>query len=126
MVNHGSKSQQADAAAIGGANAPNVTNVPAVLKAFVIMSGIMLLIGVIVLTVMIMLKAGASDDGDQIEASKPAVDLELPSGVKVQQVVADGKRLVLLAQGQDGQQYLAVVDALSGARLSLIRVTSDK
>lgn len=86
----------------------------------------MLLIGVIVLTVMIMLKAGASDDGDQIEASKPAVDLELPSGVKVQQVVADGKRLVLLAQDQDGQQYLAVVDALSGARLSLIRVTSDE
>lgn len=99
-----------------------MTNVPPVLKAFVITTGIILLIGVIILTVMIMLKAGADEGSEETSLPKPAVDLALPSGAKVNQMVVDGKRLVLLAEDQTGQQYLAVVDALSGARLSLIRV----
>lgn len=121
MIDHGSQRQQ-DAAAVSGGPAPNVTNVPGVLKAFVITSGIMLLIGGILLTVMIMLKAGSGDEGDEVSSPSAPVDLALPAGAKVNEVIADGKRLVLLAEDQDGQQYLAVVDALSGERLSLIRV----
>lgn len=82
----------------------------------------MLLIGGILLTVMIMLKAGSGDEGDKVSSPSAPVDLALPAGAKVNEVIADGKRLVLLAEDQDGQQYLVVVDALSGERLSLIRV----
>ena len=105
---------------MSGEQASNVTNVPGVLKAFVIISGIMLLIGAIVLAVLIMVKA--ADDGHGTEAGAP-VDLELPTGAKIKQMEIDGKRLVLLVEDAAGQQYMAVVDALSGERLSLIRVT---
>ena len=100
-----------------------MANVPAALKAFVITTGVILLIGMIILAVMIMLKAGADDSPEETSLPKPAVDLAMPSGAKINQVVVDGKRLVLLAEDSDGQQYLAVVDALSGARQSLIRIT---
>ena len=50
------------------------------------------------------------------------VDLALPAGVRVGQVVVDGKRLVLLGEDPEGRQYIAVVDAISGARQSLIRL----
>lgn len=99
-----------------------MTNVPGVLKAFVITSGIILLIGGILLAVMIMLKAGSGDGVDEVSSPSAPVDLTLPAGAEVNEVIADGKRLVLLAEDQDGQQYLVVVDALSGERLSLIRV----
>jgi hypothetical protein len=122
MVDHGTKRQQAEAAAVGGGPAPNVTNVPGVLKAFVITSGVMLLIGAILLVILIMLRA-AGGGGDLQESAQPGpVDLDLPEGARIEQVIADGKRLVLLAENRDGGQYLAVIDAMSGERLSLIRV----
>lgn len=99
-----------------------MNNVSGLLKAFVILGGIALLIGVIMLAVMIMLRAGAGDPPDRVTAPAAPVDLALPSGVRVSQVVADGRRLVLLGENQEGQQYLAVVDALSGERQSLIRL----
>ena len=46
----------------------------------------------------------------------------LPAGARVQQVVADGRRLILLAADPAGRQYLAVVNALTGERLSLLSV----
>ena len=100
-----------------------MANVPGVLKAFVITTGIMLVIGAIALAVLIMLKASRTDESAVVEAQALPVDLDLPSGTRVQQVIPEGKRLVLLAEDQEGRQYLAVVDALSGARLSLIRIT---
>jgi hypothetical protein len=121
MVDHGTKRQQAEAAAVGGGPAPNVTNVPGVLKAFVITSGVMLLIGAILLVILIMLRAAGG--GDLQESAQPGpVELDLPEGARIEQVIADGKRLVLLAENRDGGQYLAVIDAMSGERLSLIRV----
>ncbi len=108
---------------MGGTSAPKVANVPGVLKAFVITTGIMLVIGAIALTVLIMLKANRNGDSEAVSAKASPIDLELPSGTRVHQVIVDGKRLVLLAEDQGGQQYLAVVDAISGARLSLIRIT---
>lgn len=101
----------------------NVTNVPGVLKGFVIISGIMLLIGAILLVALIMLKAMGDGEESTSEVQRAPIDLELPAGAKINQMVADGKRLVLLAEDDTGQQYVAVVDALTGERLSLIRVT---
>ncbi len=96
-----------------------------------IISGVMILLGVILLIVMILVKASSSIEGNgqsnaggtAIDAPSPPVDLALPAGTRVEQVHVDGRRLVLLAQDQESRQYLAVVDALSGERLSLIRVT---
>ena len=103
--------------------ADKVNAVPGLLKAFVILGGVALLIGVILLAVMIMLRA--SNDRAPTQASAPAapaVDLPLPAGMRVTEVVADGKRLVLFGENADGQQFIAVVDADSGARRSLIRL----
>lgn len=102
--------------------APNVNPVPGVLKAFVILGGIALLVGVIMLAVMIMLRASGDPSGEVAAPAAP-VDLALPAGARVDQVVADGKRLVLIGEDRNGQQFIAVVDALTGARQSLIHLT---
>lgn len=108
--------------------APNVNNVSGVLKGFVILGGVLIVVGMIVLVIMIIIR-GATTTGD---APKPGVtpagpvDLALPSGVRISQVLADGRRLVLVGEGDDGQQYIAVVDADSGERKTLIRVTSEE
>ncbi|MGI9510560.1 MAG: hypothetical protein ACR2QJ_14565 [Geminicoccaceae bacterium] len=100
--------------------ADNVNNVSRLLKAFVILGGIALLIGVILLAVMVMLRAGGAPEPGQ--KTMGPVDVALPAGVRVSEVVVDGKRLVLLGEGPDGQQYIAVVDAVSGTRKNLIRL----
>lgn len=105
-----------------GQPAPNVNNVPGLLKAFVILGGMALLVGIIMLAVMIMMRASTGDAPDRVAAPAAPVDLALPAGVRVSQIVADGKRLVLLGEDREGQQYLAVVDTLSGERQSLIRL----
>ena len=48
--------------------------------------------------------------------------MALPAGVRVSEVVVDGKRMVLLGEDEGGQQFIAVVDAESGARRNLIRL----
>ncbi|MGI9436182.1 MAG: DUF6476 family protein [Geminicoccaceae bacterium] len=93
------------------------------LKAFVIAGGVVLLIGVVLLAVLIMLQVSGQNDQAREEGPAAPVDLALPSGARITQVVADGRRLVLLAEDADGRQYLAVVDAASGERQSLIRIT---
>lgn len=105
--------------------APNVNPVPGVLKVFVILGGIALLIGVIMLAAMIMLRA-ADDPSDGATSPAAPVDLALPAGARVSQMVADGKRLVLMGEDQNGQQFIAVVDALTGVRQSLIRLTPSE
>jgi len=104
--------------------AANVNNVSRLLKAFVILGGIALVIGAALLAVLLVLRAGGPPEGEL--ASSGPVDLGLPAGVRVGQVVADGKRLVLLGEDGEGQQYIAVVDALSGARQSLIRLVPSE
>lgn len=106
--------------------ADNVNNVSGLLKAFVILGGVLLLAGAILLAVMIAMRAGGDDAPERAPEAAGPVDLPLPAGVRVSQVVADGKRLVLLGEGDDGRQYIAVVDALSGARKSLIRLTPSE
>jgi hypothetical protein len=51
--------------------------------------------------------------------------LLLPAGARIEQVVADGRRLVLLGTDEDGGQFLAVIDPTTGERLSLLRVRPE-
>jgi len=107
--------------------APNVNNVSGLLKAFVILGGVTLVVGLLLLAVMVVIRATTAGDapGRELASSGP-VDLVLPAGVRVGQVVADGKRLVVLGEGPDGRQYIAVVDADTGQRKTLIRVTPEE
>ena len=104
--------------------ASNVNNVSGLLKAFVILGGVVLVIGMLLLALMIVIRATGGAPERELVSSGP-VDLALPAGVRVGQVVVDGKRLVLLGEGPDGQQYIAVVDADSGARKTLIRIAPE-
>ena len=106
--------------------APKVNAVPALLKVFVITGGVVLLIGAILLAVMIALQGFSSSTGDPPESPDAAVDLALPEGVRIGQMVVDGRRLVLLGEGPDGRQYIAVVDPETGARQSLIRLVPEE
>jgi len=115
-----------EAASVQDETAAKVNAVPAVLKVFVITGGIALLVGMILLAALLMLKLNDGEPSEQAEQPSGPVDLALPSGVRINQVVADGRRLVLLGESPDGQQYIAVVDARSGARESLIRLAPEE
>ena len=97
---------------------------PSALKAFVIISGIVIVIGAILLTVLIILRTGNLAEDDVATPSGP-VDLALPADTRVSQVIADGRRLVLLAEDRTGRQFIAVVNSRSGERLSLIRIKPE-
>ena len=71
--------------------------------------------------VLIVLRAGADDP---IVQQAPQA-LFLPAGARIEQVVVDGRRLVLLGSDQAGGQFLAVVDPVTGERLSLLRVRPE-
>ena len=96
-------------------------NIPTVLKAFVIAGGMVLVAGTILLAVLIAMRAGA--DGPLVQQAPQA--LLLPAGARIEQVVVDGRRLVLLGTDQAGQQFLAVIDPATGERLSLLRVQPE-
>jgi Family of unknown function (DUF6476) len=98
-----------------------VDNIPSVLKAFVIAGGIVLVAGTILLAVLIVMRAGA--DPPVVQPAPQA--LLLPAGARIEQVVVDGRRLVVLGTDQGGQQFLAVVDPVTGERLSLLRVRPE-
>lgn len=91
-------------------------NIPRLLKAFVIAGGIALIGGTALLIALLVLRATGSGPG-----TGPAeAVLALPPGGRIEQVVADGERWLLLGSDGAGQQFLAVVDARSGRRLSLL------
>lgn len=93
-----------------------------VLKFFVIAAGTVLIAGTILLVVLIALRAG----GKGAPTAQPAPqDLMLPAGARIEQVVVDGERLVLLGTDGAGAQFVAVVDAATGERLSLLRVPGE-
>ena len=96
-------------------------NIPSALKVFVVGGGIVLVAGTILLAVLIALRAGA-DDPIVLQTSQA---LLLPAGARIEQVVVEGRRLVLLGSDQAGEQFLAVVDPVTGERLSLLRVRPE-
>ena len=97
-------------------------NISSLLKAFVIAGGIALVAGTILLVVLIVLRAG---DRVTIVQQAPQV-LRLPAGARIEQVVVDGRRLILLGLDAAGAQFLAVVDPITGERLSLLRVQPEE
>lgn len=98
--------------------------VPVFLKVFVIAGGVLVVAGVLLLTVLLAQRATNRAEPSGPKTAGP-VDLALPAEARIEQVVLDGRNLVLLAAGRDGQQYLAVVNSLTGERLSLIRVRPE-
>jgi hypothetical protein len=98
-----------------------VDSVSSLLKAFVIAGGIALVIGTILLVVLIVLRTGGDDP---IAPRAPQV-LKLPAGARIEQVVVDGRRLVLLGVDAAGAQFLAVVDPVTGERLSLLHLQPE-
>jgi hypothetical protein len=94
-----------------------VNNIPHLLKAFVIAGGIALVGGTALLVALLVLRASGGGPPGSGEAE--AV-LALPRGGRIEQVVADGERWLLLGRDAGGQQFLAVVDGRSGRRLSLL------
>ena len=97
-------------------------NISSLLKVFVIAGGIALVAGTTLLVVLIVMRAG---DPMPLVQQTPQV-LRLPAGARIEQVVVDGRRLVLLGLDAAGAQFLAVVDPLTGERLSLLRVEPDQ
>ena len=96
--------------------------VPAALKAFVVAGGVLLLAGTALLVVLLYQRAGA-DRAPPPKAPAEVTPIALPAGARIEQVIPDGRRgVILLAVGPDGRQYLAVVDPLTGERLSLVPV----
>ena len=96
-------------------------NIPNVLKVFVIAGGMALLAGTILLAVLIVTRA--RDDGATVQRDPQT--LRLPAGARIDQVVVDGRRLVVLGTDGAGAQFLAVVDPATGERLSLLRVQPE-
>jgi hypothetical protein len=93
-----------------------VDNIPRLLKAFVITGGVALVAGTALLVVLILTRPG----GERHAAQREPTTLALPKGARVEQMVADGQRLMLLGAGASGRQFLLVIDPLSGERLSLL------
>jgi Family of unknown function (DUF6476) len=98
-----------------------VDTIPNLLKAFVIAGGIALIAGTALLVVLILVRGhgGQQVGGGQVARELPAT-LSLPKGARVQEVVADGSRWLLLGTAASGQQFLAVVDPHTGLRTSLL------
>lgn len=96
-------------------------NISSLLKAFVIAGGIALVAGTIVLVALLVMRVG---DRQPIVQQAPQI-LRLPAGARIEQVVVDGRRLVLLGLDGAGTQFLAVVDPVTGERLSLLRVQPE-
>jgi hypothetical protein len=99
-----------------------VDQVSSILKIFVIAGGIVLVAGTILLVVLIVLRAGSDDAPAPPDLPQT---LSLPAGARIEQVVVDGRRLVLLGVDGAGAQFLAVVDPMTGERLSLLRVQPE-
>jgi hypothetical protein len=98
-----------------------VDNIPSILKVFVIAGGMALVAGTILLAVLIVTRA--RDDAALVQRAPQA--LHLPVGARIEQVVVDGRRLVLLGTDGAGAQFLAVVDPATGERLSLLRIRPE-
>ena len=90
--------------------------IPNLLKAFVIAGGVALIAGTGLLVVLILLRG----HGDHRVVQDLPVTIGLPRGARVEQVAVDGRRWLLLGQGGDGRQFLAIVDPNTGERTNLL------
>jgi Family of unknown function (DUF6476) len=93
-----------------------VGNIPNLLKAFVIAGGVALIAGTGLLVVLILVRG----HGDREVVQELPVTISLPKGARVEQVVVDGNRWLLLGTAAAGRQFLAVVDPRTGEPTSLL------
>lgn len=99
-------------------------NVSNFLKVFVVAGGVALLAGTVLLVALILVRA--NDDGQTTPpASAAIVDLPLPAGARIQQVISDRRGLVLLLTDAAERQYIAVVDRETGERVTLLRIQPE-
>jgi hypothetical protein len=101
-----------------------VNNIPTVLKAFVIGGGVLLVAGTVLLVALLVLRA-VDDPPAGAPQAGPLV-LPMPEGVRIEQVVPNGRRLVLLGVDGAGRQFLAVVDPMTGERISLLQIRPEE
>lgn len=90
-------------------------NIPRLLKVFVVAAGVALIAGSALLVVLIVTR-----DGDDRVVQPLPGEIALPPGGRIEHVVADGRRLLLLGVDPSGQQFLVVVDPQTGERSSLL------
>jgi len=114
-----------------------VDNIPRLLKGFVIAGGIALIAGTVLLIVLIFMRATDRADAP-VAMPGPAADhcaggtpssqplpVPLPAGARIEQIVPDGGCLILLGVGGDGRQFVALVDPLTGERISLLVIRPE-
>lgn len=99
-------------------------NIPTALKAFVIGGGILLVAGTVLLVVLLIFRAMGDPPASPRQAGP--LFLQMPAGVRIEQVVPNGRRLILLGVDGSGQQFLAVVDPVTGERISLLQIRPDE
>lgn len=113
-------------------------NITKLLKGFVIAGGVALVVGTVVLIVLIVLRAPKDPDAEPAAASGAAADrcsggtpspqplpVALPAGARIAQIVPDGNCLILMGVAGDGRQFVALVDPLTGERISLLVISPD-
>lgn len=94
------------------------------LKAFVVGGGVLVLGGTVLLVVLLVSRA-VDQDGDTAAPARP-VELVLPPGATIEQVIPDGRnRVLLLGTDGDGRQFIAVIDPVTGERLSLVHIRTE-
>lgn len=86
-----------------------------VLKVFVVVAGLLIVAGTVTLVVMLTGRSGEAVRGEQV--------VTIPGGMRVMQVVPDGRRLLLLLEAEDGAQAIAVVEG--GRRTGLLTIEPD-
>lgn len=95
-------------------------DVPGFLKAFVIGGGVLLVAGMLLLATLLAVRVTGGDE-DARPGVSGSFELLLPEGARIERIVPDGRRVLLLGVAGDGGQFLAVIDPETGERLSLIR-----
>jgi hypothetical protein len=93
-----------------------VGNIPNLLKGFVIAGGVALIAGTALLVALILTRGHREHETVQ---QLPAT-IALPKGARVEQVMPDGSRWLLLGTADGGRQFLAVVDPRTGKAASLL------
>lgn len=85
----------------------------------------MLVLGGTILLVVLLISR-ATDRDESVATPAPPVELVLPHGATVHEVVPDGRnRVLLLGTDGDGRQFIAVIDPATGERLSLVHIRPE-
>jgi hypothetical protein len=115
-----------------------VDNITKLLKGFVIAGGVALVVGTAVLIALIVLRAPKDPDPGPAASSTAAAErcsggtpspqplpVKLPAGARIAQIVPDGNCLILLGVASEGRPFVALVDPVTGERISLLVISPE-